>query len=88
MLFIRLTFVSRTPLDVGHGADGLYGIVRRRGSGVGENVPNFDEFVPAGGGEAVAFFRVPIDGENGTMMTLNMKLRFVRTSTIPYLNVS
>ena len=73
---------------MGHGANGLYGIVRRRGPGIGENIPDLDEFVPAGGGEAVAFFGMPVDGENRTMVTLNVKFRFVWAPTIPYLDVA
>ena len=80
--------MSRSPSDVGDRADGLNGIVRRRRARIGENIPDFDEFVSAGGGEAISLLGVPIDGENRTVMTLNVKLRLVRIPEIPNLNVA
>ena len=83
-----LTFVPGSPLDVGDWSDSLDGVKRRRGSGVDVDVPDFDELVSPGGGESIALLRMPVDGEDRTVMTLNMEFRFIRATEVPYLNIT
>lgn len=80
--------MSWSPLDVSDWSDGLNGVVRHRRSRVGEDVPDFDELVSAGSGKAITFLRMPVDGEDRPVMTLNVKLRLVGVPEIPHLNVA